>query len=107
MNQPAKQKIKIMLEKRDQRVVEHLAQYAPVWLENDQPIPEEDAVQFTVVFTHPRYGWVKRRYHFDSYSGVLYHKGQVVLDEDKVLAVTGEKPYLEARGSNPVNSYGG
>ena len=101
------EKIAIMQAKRDQKVHEHLSQYAPVWLVNDTPIVDEDAIQFEVVFYHPRYAWVKRRYRFDSYDHVLYHKGQTSVDEESTFELQNETPYIAADFINTVNSYGG
>jgi hypothetical protein len=106
-HQPAEQKIQIMKDKRDAKVRDHLMQYAPVWLTADEAILEEDALQFEVVFYHPRYGWVQRRYRFDSYNNVLYHKGQVLVDENGIYDLHSQDPYLTADVLNTVNSYGG
>jgi len=50
-----------ILQKRDAKVMSHLEQYAPVWLVEQKVMPEDEAVQFNVVFQHHLYGWVNRR----------------------------------------------
>jgi hypothetical protein len=59
--------------KRDVKAIPHLQQYAPVWLENERIFEVNDVVMFNVVFRHPAYGWVSRRYRYDSFNDVLYH----------------------------------
>lgn len=104
MNNEQIQKIAAM---RDQKAREHLSQYAPLWLVDEKPIPNEDAIQFNVVFYHPRYGWVNRRYRYDAFADVLYHKGQTRMDEDEAIAVQEKDPYILAPSMNTVDSYGG
>ncbi|MBC7810968.1 MAG: hypothetical protein H7175_07480, partial [Burkholderiales bacterium] len=41
-----------LLQKRDAKAVPHLEQYAPVWIVEQSFIPDDDAVQFDVVFLH-------------------------------------------------------
>ncbi len=96
-----------ILKKRDERVKPHLQQYAPVWLVDEKIIPEDEAVQFNVVFQHSRYGWVNRRYRFDAFNGVLYHKGQHTISEDEALAVQEKEPYVSAVVTDIPNAYGG
>jgi hypothetical protein len=100
-------RIKRIAAMRDQKAADHLTQYAPVWLVDEKPIPEEDAVQFNVVFLHPRYGWVNRRYRYDAFQDVLYHKGQTLVDEEVALQIQEREPYLKAPAINTINSYGG
>lgn len=108
MNQSAEEKTQIMHEKRDAKVRDHLTQYAPVWLVDEVVILDEDALQFNVLFHHPRYGWINRRYRYDSYNDVLYHKGQVLIDEEQTYQIVQDhEPYLSAEAVNTVNSYGG
>lgn len=104
MNNEQVQKIAAM---RDQKAREHLSQYAPLWLVDEKPIPNEDALQFNVVFYHPQYGWVNRRYRYDAFADVLYHKGQTRMDEDEAIAVQEKEPYMLAPSNNTVDSYGG
>lgn len=104
MNNEQIQKIAAM---RDQKAREHLSQYAPLWLVDEKPIPNEDALQFNVVFYHPHYGWVNRRYRYDAFADVLYHKGQTRMDEDEAIAVQEKEPYMLALSTNTVDSYGG
>lgn len=95
-------------ELRDAKVLPHLQQYAPVWLVDEVFLPRDDAIQFNVVFYHPHYGWVNRRYRFDGFSRVLYHQGQTKLTEEKVLSTLENKPpYIAAETINTVDSYGG
>ena len=101
-------KIEQMRQLRDEKVKPHLAQYAPVWKVDEVFIARDDAIRFNVVFYHPYYGWVNRRYRFDAFNKVLYHKGQNVLNENEALLNLEEKnPYISADTINTVDSYGG
>ena len=84
MNDPD-ERIRRMRELRDAKAIPHLQQYAPVWLVSETPLLKDDALQFNVVFYHPYYGWVSRRYRFDAFNNVLYHQGQTALSEDEAL----------------------
>lgn len=96
-----------LLKKRDAKVIPHLSQYAPVWIIDEKIIAEDEAVQFNVVFMHNLYGWVNRRYRYDGFNDVLYHKGQTVMDEADVIAITEKDPYINATVANIPNAYGG
>jgi hypothetical protein len=100
-------KVKLIREKRDAKVLLHLEQYAPVWVVDETPFPQDDALQFNVVFYHPRYGWVNRRYRYDAFNDVLYHQGQNLISEAQALEIEEKKPYISAEVINTVNSYGG
>ncbi len=93
--------------RRDSKVLPHLQQYAPVWLEGEQMLEASDAVLFNVIFRHPAYGWVSRRYRYDSFNDVLYHHGQRTLGESEAMAIQDGEPYLDAVQSDIPNSYGG
>jgi len=93
--------------KRDAKAVPHLEQYAPVWIVDEIVFAEEEAIQFNIVFQHNRYGWVNRRYRYDGFNNVLYHKGQTQLAEDDVLEYAEEDPYIPASIADIPNSYGG
>jgi len=106
--QDAEERIQRMRELRDAKVIPHLQQYAPVWMVSETPLLKDDAIQFNVVFYHPYYGWVNRRYRFDAFNNVLYHQGQTVISEDEALLNLAEKaPYIAAETVNTVDSYGG
>ena len=107
MDQAPEEKKRIMRQKRDAKVVDHFSQYAPVWLVDEQFELDEDAIQFEVVFFHSLYGWVKRRYRYDSYQNVLYHMGQNAIDEESTYDLQNEDPYISAEFVNTVDSYGG
>lgn len=92
---------------RDQKAQDHLSQYAPVWKVSEKPIPDEDSVLFEVVFLHPHYSWVKRRYYYDAFQDVLYHKGQITVSEDEAAEIQQQEPYIKTSIYNMVNSYGG
>lgn len=103
-----KSKIERMRELRDAKAIPHLTQYAPVWIVDEVLIPQDETVQFNVVFYHARYGWVNRRYRFDAFNNVLYHQGQTSLAENDALLNLKEKmPYITAETINTVDSYGG
>jgi len=99
--------------KRDQKVKPHLQQYAPVWIIEEHFLLEEEAIQFQALFMHPTAGldgkpaWVNRRYRYDGFNDVLYHKGQVMLEEDDALDLTEAEPYVDALASDTPNAYGG
>ncbi len=93
--------------RRDAKAIPHLEQYAPVWLETEKIMEEEDAAVFNVIFRHPLYGWVSRRYRYDSFDDVLYHQGQRALDEAEVLGIQETEPYIDGVQINIPNSYGG
>jgi hypothetical protein len=93
--------------KRDAKAVPHLQQYAPVWLESERILEANDVVMFNVVFRHPAYGWVSRRYRYDSFNDVLYHHGQRTLGEVDVISIQESEPYLDTPQSDIPNSYGG
>ncbi|NJL92370.1 MAG: hypothetical protein HC915_00960 [Anaerolineae bacterium] len=101
------QKEDILRERRNRKVHNHLEQYAPVWLVNEQVLLEADALQFEVVFLHPQYSWARRRYFYDAFNDVLYHKGQVTLDEEATYELQATPPFIDAPVLNTVNSYGG
>lgn len=98
---------------RDGKARPHLSQYAPVWIVDEEIFIEEEAVQFNVVFQHPhatidnRPGWVNRRYRYDSFNDTLYHKGQQIIDDEDVMDLMDEEPYIDAIASDMPNSYGG
>ena len=100
-------RVKQIAAMRDKKARNHLAQYAPLWLTDEKPIPEEDAVQFTVVFLHPQYKWVSRRYRYDAFADVLYQKGQNRIDEADALDLQSNEPFVNAPVINTTNSYGG
>jgi hypothetical protein len=102
-----KARITQMKKARDHKVAHHLTQYAPIWLVDDTPQPDMDSIQFEVVFYHPTYAWVKRRYLYDAFTDVLYQRGQVRIDEDEAIEIQASTPYIEATASNSVLSYGG
>lgn len=99
--------------KRDKKVIPHLEQYAPVWLINEHMLLEEEAILFNVLFQHPHAGldgkpaWVNRRYRYDGFNDVLYHKGQTVVTEDQALELTQSEPYISVVVADIPNSYGG
>lgn len=97
----------MIYKKRDAKVKPHLAQYAPVWIINERYIPADDAIQFSAVFQHNLYGWVNRRYHYDGFNDVLYHKGQLQLSEEQALAIQEQEPYLLPLVADIPNAYGG
>lgn len=94
-------------QKRDQKALPHLEQYAPVWIISEQVHEEEESIQFHVLFQHNLHGWVNRRYRYDGFNNTLYHKGQTQLSEDDALDHMLANPYIEANVNDIPNSYGG
>ena len=92
---------------RDEKVRAHLDQFAPVWLVDEKVTQQDEAIQFNVVFQHPQYGWVNRRYRFDGFNQVLYFMGQHIITEQEALKVQEAEPYLSALVSDIPNAYGG
>ena len=97
----------VLLSRRDKKVRPHLEQYAPVWIVDEKVIPDEEAVQFNVVFQHSLYGWVSRRYRYDGFNDVLYFKGERAIGEDEALRVQDKEPYVVATVADIPNAYGG
>ena len=93
--------------KRDSKALPHLMQYAPIWLLDEKMISDEDAIQFNVVFQHPEYGWVNRRYRYDGFNDVLYHKGQTLISEDTMSDLLDQEPFIQTNAADIPNSYGG
>jgi hypothetical protein len=94
--------------KRLEKVEPHLKQYAPVWIINEELIPEDSSIMFNVLFQHHLYGWVNRRYKYDGFNNVLYHKGQTEMDEDDALdIIEAQTPFIPAGISDTRNAYGG
>ncbi|MFW5708663.1 MAG: hypothetical protein ACOCX5_00440 [Chloroflexota bacterium] len=98
---------KEVLQKRDTRAIPHLQQYAPVWITDEKYIEEDESVQFNVVFYHNRYGWVSRRYRYDGFNNVLYHKGQQTIAEEEAVEIQQEEPYITTTVADTPNAYGG
>ncbi len=96
-----------LIERRDVKVRPHLAQYAPVWILEEDIIAEDEAIQFHVLFQHNLHGWVNRRYRYDAFNDTLYHKGQTLISEDEALDYMLESPYISAQVNDVPNSYGG
>jgi hypothetical protein len=96
-----------LLKKRDAKAIPHLEQYAPVWLIDEKIIEEDEAVQFNVVFRHHLYGWVNRRYRYDGFNNVLYHKGQTRISEETAVEMHEQEPYISATVADIPNAYGG
>lgn len=92
---------------RDKKAIPHLEQYAPVWIVEEKVLLEEQAIQFNVVFQHPAHGWINRRYRFDGFNNVLYHKGQTPVQEDEALEISLTEPYITVTVADIPNAYGG
>jgi hypothetical protein len=105
MSSQTAENITKMHELRDAKVTAHLEQYAPIWLVGETV--DGDVLQFNVVFYHPYYGWVNRRYRFDAFNNVLYHQGQTKVSDEAADVLIDKKPYLAAETVNTVDSYGG
>lgn len=93
--------------KRDTKAKPHLEQYAPVWLQDETPVPADEAIQFSVVFEHKDYGWINRRYRYDGFNNVLYYRGQIVISEEETLNLQEKTPYIARAVADIPNSYGG
>lgn len=96
-----------IISKRDEKTIPHLRQYAPVWLVSEQFLEADDAVLFNVVFYHHLYGWVNRRYRYDGFNDVLYHKGQQTVSEDEAVELQENEPYVNTTVADIPNTYGG
>jgi hypothetical protein len=93
--------------KRDAKAQPHLDQYAPLWIIDEKVMLFDEAIQFNVMFEHPEYGWVNRRYRYDGFNDVLYHKGQTLMAENQVLLVQEKEPYIAVMVADIPNAYGG
>jgi hypothetical protein len=96
-----------ILKQRDVETIRQLEQYAPVWMTDEELVPEDESVRFTVVFQHNLYGWVQRRYKYDAFADVLYYLGEETISEEAALAFQNETPYIKPVVSDVVNSAGG
>lgn len=96
-----------LLNKRDKKTIPHLEQYAPVWIIDQKHIPQDESVQFNVMFHHNLYGWVNRRYLYDGFNDVLYHKGQMRIPEEQAGEILENEPWLAREVADIPNSYGG
>ena len=96
-----------ILTKRDSKAKPHLSQYAPVWLDDQQIVPDDEAVLFNIIFEHKDYGWVNRKYRYDGFNDVLYYRGQLSITEEKAVNIQGQEPYIPALLNDTPNSYGG
>ncbi len=96
-----------ILKKRDAKAIPHLEQYAPVWITNETIIPADQSVMFHAVFRHNLYKWVSRRYLYDGFNNVLYHKGQTTLTEEEALILQEQEPYISPTIADITNAYGG
>jgi hypothetical protein len=93
--------------KRDEKVREHLKQYAPVWLQSEKIVPSDEAVIFEVLFQHNLYGWTVRRYKYDGFNNVLYHMGQVPAPHETIDALTAKEPWISTLIADIPHAYGG
>jgi len=94
-------------QKRDAKTIPHLNQYAPVWIVEEKFISSDEALLFNVVFQHHEYGWVNRRYLYDGFNDVLYHKGQIEASDELVTSLQDKTPYLTPDIADIPNAYGG
>lgn len=92
---------------RDAKVHQHLLQYAPVWFAEETYNLVDHQLTFHAIFQHNLYGWVKRRYLYDGANDVLYHKGQVNIDDEAVMKIIEAEPAINATVTNIPNAYGG
>jgi len=97
----------VLREKRDAKAIHHLEQYAPVWITDEKFFLQDYGLQFNAIFQHPEYGWVSRRYRYDGFNNVLYHKGQVSISESQAIAIQEKEPYIAPIAADIPNSYGG
>lgn len=93
--------------KRDAKVREHLTQYAPVWLISEKVISSDESVQFEILFQHNLYGWINRRYLYDGFNDVLYHKGQVPADFELTDSLISTAPWISSVIADIPHAYGG
>ncbi|MCU0476707.1 MAG: hypothetical protein MUC99_11470 [Anaerolineae bacterium] len=96
-----------LFQKRDAKVKPHLTQYAPAWIVEETYLPSDEALLFNVVFEHSQYGWVNRRYLYDGFNNVLYHKGQVAASDELVMSLVNKEPYITPDIADIPNAYGG
>ena len=96
-----------ILSKRDTKAKPHLNQYAPVWLNEQQIVPDDEAVLFNVIFQHKDYGWVNRKYRYDGFNNVLYYRGQLSITEETAAEIQNQEPYIPTLLTDIPNSYGG
>ena len=88
--------------KRDKKVQAAMAEWAPLWLVNEEYRPREDGLLFNLVYQHPIYSWVNHRFKYDAFNDVLYHMGEKRLHEEETLTIQDQEPYLSGEISTRV-----
>jgi hypothetical protein len=96
-----------LLTKRDNKAIPHLNQYAPVWLTDEQTIPDDETVLFNTIFLHKDHGWINRKYRYDGFNNVLYYRGQSPISEEEAIEIQKGTPYITTLITDAPNSYGG
>jgi hypothetical protein len=90
----------------DTKIRPHLGQYAPVWLRTENTT-ENSIIELKATFQHREYGWISRKYQYDTFNNVLYYRGQITLTEGNILATQEQEPYITTDSIDTNNSYGG
>jgi hypothetical protein len=80
--------------RRDAKVQQAMADFAPVWLENEEYRVHEDSVLFNLIYAHPVHGWLNERFRYDAFNDVLYHMGERRLKEVEVLPYEERAAYV-------------
>jgi hypothetical protein len=81
--------------KRDAKILDSLAEFAPIWLTDDTYRENEEALLFNLVYAHPLDGMVKERFKYDAFNDVLYHMGGRLLSESELLDIEAQPPYID------------
>jgi hypothetical protein len=91
--------------KRDVKVRDTYAAYAPVWLENERFVANEESLLFNLVYLHEVDGWVSGRFKYDGFNDVLYHMGSRRLTEAETIAIQAHEPYIDGEvAAQPRNA---
>ncbi|MBX3064812.1 MAG: hypothetical protein U0528_12445 [Anaerolineae bacterium] len=81
--------------RRQIKIQDSMAEFAPIWLTNDTYNEGEQALVFELIYAHPHDGMIRERFRYDAFNDVLYHKGAQKVTEEEVLAIEDQAPYVD------------
>jgi hypothetical protein len=86
------------LMQRDVKVKDVFADFAPVWLMNDEYRASKDSFFFNLVYCHPVHSWINQHIRYDLFNNVLYHMGEKAVSDQTMLEVQEHDPYIAGDG---------
>lgn len=81
--------------RRQIKIQDSMAQFAPIWLMNDTYNVDEQSLVFELIYAHPSDGMLRERFRYDAFNDVLYHKGAQKLTEEEMLVIEDQTPYVD------------